>query len=210
MGNIINFSENRFLASMVLIVIILCSGCLQLGEEKSQPRKGIIDLTEKYSNYGFSFKYPKGMQIEEMGFLDEYAADETSGILVGEYYPNEEDALFIKISWIKMPTPHSSEEEYSLLDAGINASFDLLSEVIKSANSFTKKEKREMKINNMRVLYQEYLLDFSSEDYPNRKLYGVTSSFYCYKSRRAYTFNLAYSKNESLSLLQEFLRNFNC
>ena len=201
----------KLLLGCIVFVLILYSGCIQLGE-KPPAGKGVLNLTKKYSKFGFSFWYPEGMEISETGFLGDNP-DDTSGIIMGEYYFDGGDqALFIKISWIKMPTPSAPEEEYEILEVGINASFDLIAEVIETAKNFTKEEKGEIKINNRKVLYQKYLLDFSTDEYPNKVLYGVAGSFYCYKNKKSYTFNLAYSKdkNEAFLLFKDFLENFDC
>lgn len=183
---------------LILLVLILYSGSIQI-DGNSQPNE--INLTEKYSKYGFSFRYPKGMEITEEGLIKEYP-DNTSGAIFGEYHPNEKDVLFIGISWEKKKPPSSYEEERKLLNANID---DFLEGMMEEGMKIIKKEKGEIKINNKRVIYQEYFLE-----YPDRKLYGVIGYFYCYKNRKSYGFNLNYSRNNSLILLKEFLRSFDC
>ena len=196
----------KLLLGCIVFVLILYSGCIQLGE-KPPAGKGILNLTKKYSKYGFSFWYPEGMEITERALLGDYP-DDNSGIIFGEYRPNKKEVLFIGITWMKIPVvlPSSDEEEYRLLNDSLSSFLEGMEEEAK----ITKKEKGEIKVNKRRVLYQKYLS--STDEYPEKILYGVVGSFYCYKNRNVYVFDLSYSKdkNESFLLFKEFLENFDC
>ncbi len=197
--------HGKLLLYCLVPVLLLYSGCIQLGE-KPPAGNGILNLTEKYSKFGFSFWYPEGMEITEKGLIEEYP-DDYSGAILGEYRPNKKEVLFIEIAWIKTMPPSSGEEEWMLLNDTLN---DFLEGMKEGGAKITKKEKGEIKINNRRVLYQKILT--STGEYPEEVLYGVVGTFYCYKNKKVYIFSLVYSKDkdESFLLFREILENFDC
>jgi len=56
----------KLLLGCIVFVLILYSGCIQLGEKPSAGR-GILNLTKKYSKFGFSFWYPEGWKLLKKG-----------------------------------------------------------------------------------------------------------------------------------------------
>jgi len=69
-----------------------------------------------YSNYGFSFEYPVGMEIEELGLWDS-EPNNYSGRVVG--YVEEGDRFeIVSLDWISYPTAPTTSELEDILDEG--------------------------------------------------------------------------------------------
>ena len=116
-------------------------------------------LQKSTQNMGFHLDIHKGMEIAEEGLIKEYPVN-TSGVIFGEYHPNEKDVLFIGISWEKEISPSSYEEERKLLNANID---DFLEGMMEEGMKIIKKEKGEIKINtfaSFKIFFASSLIIF--------------------------------------------------
>lgn len=162
-----------------------------------------IKLTDIYSKYGLSFKYPSGMKLSEEGFPTGIATEHT-GIVSGALYPNEKSFHTVKISWMELMSEEGKGEEF--LEPGLEAGYELISGLVSGSKNFIKKDKTEIIINGHKLLYQFYECQVK-----DLSVYGILGSWYCDKSKRAFTFNAGYNKKEEvLSLFGSYIKSFIC
>ena len=155
-----------------------------------------LELTETYSNYGFSFKYPSGMKITEEGVLEKIPS-ENSGAISGKISPK---GLYhvIAIVWVRRETFNADES--------ISRFFDSMEK--KGVRFVNKGSRGEMVHRGHKTTYQTY------EAYANVKgpnhLYGVVSVWYCNQTKKMYSLQVIHDKRSVLPLFQEYLDLFVC
>jgi hypothetical protein len=159
-----------------------------------------INLTETYAKYNIIFKFPVGMELKEYGFTEVKPGENHSGIILGEFYPKEDIYNLIKISWIWL-VPNDGQTNL-LIEDGLKAAFKLMDS---EKAQIIAKDKKETILNGHRLLYQFYEYKIN-----NLTLYGVLSSWYCPESKKSFTLNVGYSKENVFPLFQKYLDAFIC
>lgn len=159
---------------------------IQKGEEAPTPG------FNKYSKYGLSFEYPKGMSISEQGML-ESTATSSSGIVLGEL-SNYEDEL-ITVGWLTIVSPPDLEVSMSAGFEGMEAEGV---DVDKGQLVTSTKAGHTMK-------YQYFTATAEGETF-----YGIFGVWYCGTSDRFYELILMYSEQDVLSTFQQYLDSFVC
>lgn len=149
-----------------------------------------ITLDKTYSNFGFSFKYPKGMTLSETGMFDVRATD-TSGVIIGEL----EDQV-LGVTWMRMAT------EPPLLESTLAGGLEGMEA---EGVTVVKGEKGETTVNGHKVVYQFYSV--SAED---GQYYGVFSAWYCDVSERIYALMTMSKESEAFPLFEDYLGSFVC
>ena len=146
-----------------------------------------------YSKYGFSFEYPKGMSINEVGAA-EHVATNTSGGIVGELIDDKQE--LVNIVWVRtvLEPPHVE----IIIDAGFESMEAKGIDVEKGQLVTSTKSGHEM-------LYQYFTA--TSE---GGTLYGIFGAWYCGTSERYYELILFYSEQDVLSKYQQYLDSFVC
>jgi len=187
--------ENGLPALIVLLVIgvTLVVGCMESEKHTEKPK---LTLTNTYSNYNISFKYPSDMEITEFGLLEEEPTNE-SGLIQGEI--EKEDLYhYFGVSWIK--TMYFNVEGAI---AGAIASAE------SEGAEVTKKERGELEHMGHTVTYQIYEVYANAVKGPSH-LYGIIGVWYCDQTGRGFSINLMYSEQDVLPLFEEYLDNFVC
>lgn len=175
-----------------------------------------FNLTKLYSKHSLQFYYPDGMVVKSKKWMSgswfSSTSDEKSGIINGEYYPNEEIYNVIKISWLKpkeiklgLFALKGENDEEKIVKQGLDAGYKLMSDLIDSSQEFIKNEIVTMIANEHKLIYQNYIVKIS-----NKTFYGILGSWYCNKTQRAFTFNVGYSKDSILELFQQYVDLFKC
>jgi len=169
---------------------------LVVWNRRSTQKKPKLTLTNTYSSYNISFKYPSDMEITELGLLEEKPTNE-SGVIQGEI---EKDDLYhyFGVSWIKT----------------INFNVEgAIAGAIASAESegveVTKKERGELEHMGHTVTYQIYEVYAEASKGPSH-LYGIIGVWYCNQTGRGFSINLMYNEQNVLSLFKEYLNHFVC
>ncbi len=161
-----------------------------------------IKLTDTYSKYGVSFKYPSGMKLSEEGFPMGIPT-EHKGLISGEIYPGE-DCHLLRISWLELASEEGKGKEF--LETGLGAGYELIKGLVNGSTNFIKKDKIEIIINGHKLLYQFY-----EGQVKDLSVYGILGSWYCDKSKRAFTLNVGYNKREEvLPLFERYTASFTC
>jgi hypothetical protein len=183
-------ASRKTLAVLVIIIIGVAAGISLLWWWYNQ--RTPEEELESFSNYGFSFKYPKDMGISEENATEDF------GMLVGEVGRNEE-LEFIKVSWLTL-------EFNPGLEVFLNVSFyGLESEgfIIQGGQikNYTTAKGYEM-------LYQS----FSGTDAQEIPLEGVSGVWYCSTSQRSFEFVLVFvqSGQDVNSKFLQYVNSFTC
>ncbi|MGP8322627.1 MAG: PGF-CTERM sorting domain-containing protein [Methanosarcinaceae archaeon] len=153
-----------------------------------------ITLDKTYSNFGFSFKYPKGMSLSENGMIDARANDD-SGMIIGEL-----EGHILEVCWMKM--------------AGISPT-NFMPEIV-IENTFSGMEtvegtiidrgkKGETTVNGHKIIYQQF--DASIEDI---SFNGVVGLWYCNESEKQFILLPMSEELDAFSLFNDYLGSFVC
>lgn len=152
---------------------------------------------ERYSKYGFSFEYPKGMLISELGHLENTTATSSSGILLGEL--SNDELELIKVGWLS--TESAPDLEISLNDSFLSLEAEGL-EVDRGqlVNS--------TKVNGHEMIYQY----FDGTIAEALTFHGISGVWYCDINNKNYDFVVMYSGSEQdvLSKFQQYIASFIC
>ena len=151
-----------------------------------------ITLDKTYSDFGFSFKYPKGMWLSESG-LFEARANDVSGVITGEF----EDQL-LTVGWMKMESGIFDLE--SSLAGGLSGMKEA-----EGITNFVEGEKGETIANGHKVVYQFF--SFSAEGEP---FYGIFSVWYCDVSEKIYLLSTMSIEKDNFPLFVDYLGSFVC
>lgn len=158
------------------------------------PTETIPPGYEVYSKFGFSFEYPEGMTILELGLLESAPTDD-SGMALGTLENDEYE--IITVAWTKMATAPPLE---SSLQAGLAAM-----ETSPGATDLEIGELVETTKAGHRMLYQYFNVTILAKE-----LYGIYGLWYCDMSERFYQLYLMYSEEDVLPIYQEYLDSFVC
>lgn len=181
------------LIGWLVIFATLMSGCMESEKHIEKPK---LTLTNTFSGYNLSFKYPSDMNITELGLLKEKPTNE-SGLILGEI--NKEDLYhYLGISWIK--TVH--------FDVG-GAIAGSLASMEDQGVEVSKKEKGELTHMGHEITYQIYECYAKAAKGPDH-LYGVIGVWYCNQTERGFVINLMYDGQDVLPLFKEYLDHFVC
>ena len=212
----IRLDSNKILVILAIFSIMLLSCCISLKLEQFKidfswiknlfnftlkPQEKEIELklnlTESFSNYGFSFKYPENMEISEKGYI-EPLPNEDSGSLDCKLVTNEFYHL-CSIRWIKA----KEIDPDNLLDENLK--------VMKKVADIVEGEKGKTKISNYNVTYQKFELYLKTEE-GLKHLYGIEGAFYCQEGGRWFILTTAIDKEQVsiLDLMEDYLNHFKC
>jgi CubicO group peptidase (beta-lactamase class C family) len=125
--------------------------------------------TETYTNYGFSFDYPKGMAIRELAVPGQDEISASSGLLQFQFdYPFLE---LLTIIWSKSEVPPPPDDIFDVYYDHLGVEFD----EVESIESLTKDDRE--------IMYQKFT--FSEQGY---KFEGIVSTWYSETQERVYLF----------------------
>ncbi len=180
--------------ALVLIVSILAA-CGK-GEEKE-----IKTPTElkTYSDYGFSFEYPKTYSVSEMG-LQQNEANDMSGV-VQAGIENEESELF-QVAWVGM-----IKSMWESWDNGLEDSLEGSIEGAENTEGIASLERGELVETTKaghRMLYQYYTLTSAEGD----TAYGIIGALYCDKSQRLLSFMTMNTTTSTTQDVQGYFQNY--
>lgn len=151
-----------------------------------------IQLTEIYSRYGFSFKYPKGMVLSELGVLEATATD-SSGAVVGEL----EDQV-MAVSWVKT----LQYDLESAVEDGLTGT-----EGTEGVSNFVRGDRGESAVKGHIFIYRFFTATIGGE-----KTKGIVSAWYCDDSTRLYSTSVISLEAgpEVFPLFEAYLDSFYC
>lgn len=171
---------------LVSTALIAVSGCAK----QEATREGY----KTYSNYGFSFEYPKSFLLFEQGVLESKAND-TSGMVAAGV--ENEELKGVGVIWFKV---QESLVDQVTLEAGMEGGFQGLAggeDVV----SVERGELVETTKAGHRMLYQYYALTTTEGD----KTFGIYGSWYCDKDQKVYILS---TENSTISSKKDVLRDF--
>ena len=142
-----------------------------------------------YDKHGFSFEYPAGFSVEEVGVLDTEANDE-SGVVQVNF--EDDDIQIFQVVWMQS---QEWSEEGSI--AGAVSSMENSEDVV----SFETGELLETNLNGDRLVYQTYSISASDGE----SVAGIVASSYCDAGGLGLGFM---TMNSTLSEHQEVLDDF--
>jgi hypothetical protein len=151
----------------------------------------------RYSNFGFSFEYPKDMKIDEQGQDEGTVATMDSGILLGELGNGELE--LIRVRWLTAES--APDPEISLDNSFLNL----------GAEGFTfdrDQFKNTTTLNGHEMLYQSFTATVSEAI----TFQGISGVWYCETSERAFEFILLVMRDEPdiLHRFQQYTSSFSC
>jgi hypothetical protein len=154
-----------------------------------------------YSNFNFSFEYPKDMEISEQGLVAGTNATTDSGILTGELSNGAFE--LIKVGWF---TTESAPD----LETSLNNSLVSL-----EVEGWLTVEKGQLKdsatVNGHEMLYQSFTATTGEAD----TFQGISGVWYCETSNRSFDFILMFLQDnqdiqEILQKFQQYTVSFTC
>lgn len=128
-----------------------------------------VSLTEKFENYGLSFKYPEGMDLSTSGIAGPIPPTEFEGKIIG----SSTDHLLLLV-WVKTPV---KIDVSSLLEKGLEYLEDM-----EGYGALTVGEKGETEVKEHKVTYQPL-----SGEYEGYEITGVVGVWHCGESNRIFT-----------------------
>ncbi len=153
-----------------------------------------ITLDKTYSNFGFSFKYPKGMYLSESGMFDARANDD-SGMILGEL----EDQIF-EVCWMKMA---GIAPTHSMSEIAIENAFSGMETV--EGTTIDRGKKGETTVNGHKIIYQQFSASFEDVSF-----YGVVGVWYCNESEKQFVLLPMSEESDAFSLFKDYLSSFVC
>jgi len=183
---------------LVMASLMLPVGC---AEEAAAPTPTSTEF-KTFSKYGFSFEYPRGYSISEMGLLESVATD-SSGIvqaLRGDYE-------VYQVAW--MGIVEDTWEFTGDLQTTLEDAFWGMEQAEMTA-SLDRGELVETTKVGHQMLYQYYTLTYTTDV----EGYGIQGVFYCNKSERFFQLttihNAISAKQDILEDFQRFLDSLVC
>lgn len=191
----------------VLLTIALCLMIawvimpISCAEEKATETPTSTDF-KTYSNYGFSFEYPRGFTINEMGMLQSEAND-ASGLV--QAMRGDEELL--QVLWMGM-----TKDFWELgggLSVALEDSFAGLA-MDETIVSIERGEIVETTKEGYQMLYQDYFATVTVGD----NFGGIIACFYCDKAERLYQLITGHTesttKQDRLTYFQRFSDSLIC
>jgi hypothetical protein len=185
--------SKRTLAAILLITI---AGVAAVGLVWWYTQESGEEL-KRYSNFGFSFEYPKDMKIDEQGPVEGTVATTDSGILLGELGDGEFG--LIKVGWLT--TESAPDLEISLDNSFLNLEVEgLIVEKGQFKNTTT--------INRHEMLCQSFTATIAEAI----TFHGIGGVWYCNTSKRSFEFILMVMQDEPDALLRfhRYTSSFTC
>jgi len=149
---------------------------------------------EAYSKFGFSFEYPEGMTILELGLLGSAPTDD-SGVAVGTLENDEYEV--ITVAWVKsatvLPLESALEGALGAMETSPGLTDLEIGERVKTTKA------------GHRMLYQYFNVTLLA-----KQLFGVYGVWYCDMSQRLYQLYLMYSEEDVLPTYRRYLDSFVC
>jgi hypothetical protein len=180
---------------ILLTLLCLLIACTALSAGCSDEGATAINTTnispdkKVYTNFGFSFQYPKGWTISEMGMLQSQADDSSGLVQASKSY----DKL-LQVAWIGMVK--DLFEMTGGLEVTLEDSFyGLLMDG--SVDDLEKGEIVEIIHRGHYLMYQ----DFVADGYAGESIRGVVGCFYCDDSERVYQVMAGDTSHASMSVV---------
>jgi hypothetical protein len=149
---------------------------------------------ERYSKFGFSFEYPQGMEISEVGLEGEGTATSSSGALLGDL--TNDDIEFIKLSWQTIePAPE--------LEDSLNKSF----QGIEAEGAYVEKGQL---VTSAQVDGHDMIYQYFTASVETLTFYGITGVWYCDTNNKSYEFILMHTQQDVLPKFQQYINSFAC
>ena len=184
--------------SLMILMLVFPASC---SREEAKPVSGATD-TKIYTGYGFSFEYPKGWTISEMGMLQSQA-DSGSGIVQAL----KGDDRLRQVAWVGMV------EDLFEMSGGLAVTLDDSFAGLMMDGFVTDLEKGEI-VESSHWGHELMYQDFIAEGYGGESFCGVVACFYCDDSERLYQVMIGdidyLSKSERLFNFQLFLDSLIC
>ena len=184
---------------LLMVTFMFPVGCTEEAVSPSTPTEFKL-----YSKYGFSFEYPKGFTVTEMGMLENEATDASGIVQVG--VENDEIEIF-QTAWIKMV--QTMFDAAGDLQSSLKDSFTGM-ETTEGISSVERGELVESTKAGHQMFYQYYTMTTIEGD----KAYGIVSIFYCDKSQEVFQLmtinNTTSTKQDVLDDFQNYLDSFVC
>ena len=153
-----------------------------------------------YSEYGFSFKYPKAFSVSVAPlFENQRRADDNSGVV--RVRPTMSIFPVFAVSWIKVM--QSTWETNGSLEASLEDGFELVERHLAGVARVERGEFAETSGAGHQMLYQYYTV--TSIDSEAWKAYGIVGVFYCDNSEKVFTLQ---TMNAAVSAKQDVLEDF--
>jgi hypothetical protein len=199
-------NARRTILLTLLCLLIACmalpAGCSDEGATAAVNNTNTSPDKKVYTNFGFSFQYPKGWTISEMGMLQSQA-DGSSGLVQAT---KSYDKL-LQVAWVGMV------EDLFEMTGGLEVTLeDSFSGLLMdgSVNDLEKGEIVETTHQGHYLMYQ----DFAADGYAGESIRGVVGCFYCDDSERVYQVMTGDTSNVSKSVVlndfQVFLDSLIC
>ena len=190
------------LAALIIAASLLLIGCGQAAT--TEPELDTASETElpvemaTYDKHGFSFEYPAGFDVEEVGVLDVEATDE-SGVV--QVILEDDEIQVFQVVWMQS---QEWSEEGSI--AGAISSMESSEDIV----SVETGELLETTLDGERLVYQSYSV--SAPD--GESVAGILASSYCDAGGLGLGFMTMHSalsdEQELLDDLMEYLDTFDC
>jgi hypothetical protein len=181
--------SRKTLAALLIVIVGVVAGSSLLWWYNQRTAE---EELMTFSDYGFSFKYPRELEISEESATDE------SGMLIGTV-THDKGLEFIKVGWM---TLESSPGVESLLDTSFMGMED---------EGFIV-QPGQMKNHTSAKGYEMLYQYFSGTDAESIPLEGITGVWYCSTSQRSFEFILIFVdiQQDINSKFLQYINSFTC